>query len=62
VFGFSKYIVFIMYLDITYIEVHSKSYMRKSRTLPYMEHDSGSADKRAAHDSKAGDALREMEK
>ena len=50
-----------MYLDMTYIEVHSKSYMRKSRTLPYMEHDSGSADKRAAHDSTAGDALREME-
>jgi len=61
VFGFSKYIVFTMYLDMTYIEVHSKSYMRKSRTLPYMEHDSGSADKRAAHDSTAGDALREME-
>jgi len=60
VFGFSKYIVFIMYLDMTYIEVHSKSYMRKSRTLPYMEHDSGSADKRAG-DSTAGDALREME-
>jgi hypothetical protein len=28
-FGFSRYIVFTMYLDIVYIKVHSKSYVSK---------------------------------
>jgi hypothetical protein len=32
-FGFSRYIVFSMYLDIVYIYVHSKSYIsRKAKT------------------------------
>jgi hypothetical protein len=34
-FGFSRYIVFPMYLDMLHIQVHSKSYISKKVKMSY---------------------------